>query len=126
MKPLFDEIDTDKDGCLSESELKTLFEKYGCSVSRATMHNMVRLVDDKNTGAVHWDEFTKIFDIIEEVRSNSHFGKEKPKAPETPSKQGEQNQGALSPAKELPKQGDAIKDHADMVTSKAPETPLKQ
>merc|ERR1719324_410439 len=78
MRPLFVEMDTDKDDCLNEVELKALFEKYGCNVTRATMHNLVRLVDDTNSGVVHWDQFSKVFDIIEEVRENSHFGKDKP------------------------------------------------
>merc|ERR1719421_943383 len=87
MKEIFQEMDKDGDGHLSESELMTMFQRYGCSdVKRATIHNMVRLVDESNTNTVHWDSFTKIFDIMEDIRTNSHFGKEsgKTSVPNTP------------------------------------------
>jgi Ca2+-binding EF-hand superfamily protein len=76
MRKVFDEMDIDGDGHLSENELLTMFQKYGCDVKRATVHNIVRLVDESNTSTVHWDSFAKIFDIMEDIRSNSHFSKD--------------------------------------------------
>jgi len=82
MKAVFQEIDTDNDQCLNESELVIMFNKYGVQLSRATVHNLVRLLDTSETNSVHWDQFAKLFDILEEVRSNSHFSKDKTKKQE--------------------------------------------
>jgi len=74
IKVFFDNADADGNGVVDESELMDMFKQYGCEVSRATVHNLVRLVDETNCGGVHWDEFSKVFDILDKVRSNSHFG----------------------------------------------------
>jgi len=77
MKVLFHEADEDGDGCLDWKDLMAVFHKYGCEIDRATASNLVRLsVKEEGETAVHWDEFVRIFDILEDVRGNSHFGKE--------------------------------------------------
>jgi len=103
LKVFFNDADSDGNGILDEVELMDVFKKYGCDVSRATVHNLVRLVDDTNSGGVHWEEFTKVFDIIDQVRSNSHFGKDKP--PSAPQDNGNKCGGQIST--ELPKQEQA-------------------
>jgi NAD(P) transhydrogenase len=77
MQALFQEADLDGDGCLDWKELMAAFHKYGCEISRATASNLVRLsVKEEGETAVHWDEFAKIFDVLEDVRGNSHFAAE--------------------------------------------------
>merc|ERR1711924_291495 len=76
MSKIFKEADTKGDGRLDETELMVVFKNYGCDVSRATVHNLVRLVDTTGDGTVHWEQFQKVFDILDQVRSNSHFSKE--------------------------------------------------
>jgi len=82
LNKIFKDADANGDGCLDEIELMSVFKNYGCFVSRATVHNLVRLVDTTGSGTVHWEQFQKVFDILDEVRSNSHFAKEKSEKPE--------------------------------------------
>merc|ERR1719407_255656 len=82
MNKVFKEMDKDGDGRVNETDLMQVFKNYGCDVSRATVHNLVRLVDTTGDGTVHWEQFQKVFDILEDVRSNSHFSKEKSEKPE--------------------------------------------
>merc|ERR1719482_227727 len=83
MNKVFKEMDVDGDGRVNETDLMQVFKNYGCDVSRATVHNLVRLVDTTGDGTVHWEQFQKVFDILDEVRSNSHFSKEKSEKPES-------------------------------------------
>jgi Ca2+-binding EF-hand superfamily protein len=78
LRQLFEETDEDGNGELDRDELMHVFQKYGCDVSRATAQNLIRLVDTKGSGTIHADEFFKVFEILEEVRSASHFGASKP------------------------------------------------
>jgi NAD(P) transhydrogenase len=75
MKELFHEADEDDDGCLDWKDLMRVFHTYGCEIDRATASNLVRLSAKQGETLIHWDEFEKIFDILEDIRSNSHFGK---------------------------------------------------
>jgi NAD(P) transhydrogenase len=74
LRQLFEETDEDGNGELDKDELMHVFQRYGCDVSRATAQNLIRLVDTRGSGTIHVDEFFKVFDILEEVRSASHFG----------------------------------------------------
>jgi NAD(P) transhydrogenase len=74
MRVLFDEADTDDSGCLDWKELMAVFHKYGCEISRSTASNLVRLAGKQGETVIYWEEFEKVFDILEEIRSNSHFG----------------------------------------------------
>mmetsp|Transcript_84944 Transcript_84944/g.162551 ORF Transcript_84944/g.162551 Transcript_84944/m.162551 type:complete len:870 (-) Transcript_84944:276-2885(-) len=71
---LFHEADTNKDGLLNGKELLAVFHKYGCMVSRSTANNLVRLSAGEDECEIAWEQFSKIFDILDEVRENSHFG----------------------------------------------------
>lgn len=78
MKTLFEQADEDGNGSLDEVELMHVFQRYGVDLSRATVHNLVRLADSSKTGKIHLNDFFRVFDILEEVRSASHFGSSKP------------------------------------------------
>merc|ERR1719506_3357565 len=82
LNKIFKDADANGDGCLDEIELMVVFKNYGCDISRPTVHNLVRLVDTTGDGTVHWEQFQKVFGILDEVRSNSHFAKEKSEKPE--------------------------------------------
>jgi NAD(P) transhydrogenase len=85
MKELFNQADTKGNGTLDWKEVMAVFHKYGCEISRATASNLVRLsVKEEGETEVHWDEFAKIFDILEDVRNNSHFSADK--AAESPTR----------------------------------------
>merc|ERR1719506_3056612 len=101
LNKIFKHADANGDGCLDEIEMMSVFKSYGCFVSRATVHNLVRLVDTTGSGTVHWEQFQKVFDILDEVRSNSHFAKEKSEKPEQ--KKVSKDSWTLVSAKESPK-----------------------
>jgi NAD(P) transhydrogenase len=83
MKALFDEADDDGNGSLDWKELMSVFHKYGCEIDRSTAANLVRLSAKQGESVIHWDEFTKVFDILDDIRSNSHFGgREEPGQPD--------------------------------------------
>jgi NAD(P) transhydrogenase len=73
MRALFDEADEDGNGSLDWKELMHVFHKYGCEIDRSTAANLVRLSAKQGESVIHWDEFTRIFDILDDIRSNSHF-----------------------------------------------------
>jgi NAD(P) transhydrogenase len=74
MKELFHEADEDDDGCLDWKDLMRVFHSHGCDIDRATASNLVRLSAKAGETVIHWDEFQRIFDILEDLRANSHFG----------------------------------------------------
>jgi NAD(P) transhydrogenase len=109
MNKIFKEADTKGDGRLDETELMVVFKNYGCDVSRATVHNLVRLVDTTGDGTVHWEQFQKVFDVLDQVRSNSHFSKE-----------GSEKRRTSIVSKEPAKQ-ESAKDTSTVPASKEPE-----
>jgi NAD(P) transhydrogenase len=74
MKVIFHEADENGTGCLDWHNLMHVFHKYGCEIDRSTAANLVRMSAKQGETVLHWDEFVKIFDILEDIRSNSHFG----------------------------------------------------
>merc|ERR1719506_2997745 len=109
MNKIFKEADTKGDGRVNETDLMQVFKNYGCDVSRATVHNLVRLVDTTGDGTVHWEQFQKVFDILDQVRSNSHFSKE-----------GSEKRRTSIVSKEPAKQ-ESAKDTSTVPASKEPE-----
>jgi len=83
MQKLFNEADEYGTGQLDYKEIMHIFEKYGINMDRATASNLVRLCSTKSEAAntVGWEDFVRIFDILEDIRGSSHFsdkGKEQP------------------------------------------------
>lgn len=61
---LFDEIDADKSGSISTSELKIIYKKMGLTFTDAEIKQLIHEVDTDNSGQIEFDEFIKLLDKI--------------------------------------------------------------
>merc|ERR1719171_2030559 len=67
----FDAIDTSGDGSLDADELLAVFQKLGKDVKKGTITNLVRLADEDGNGTIEWEEFAKIFEVVQRCKLSS-------------------------------------------------------
>jgi len=77
MKEIWEAADTNRNGSLDEKEILNVFHNYGCEIDRTTAANLVRLSGKPGQQAIEWDDFYRIFVILEDVRANSHLSRVK-------------------------------------------------
>lgn len=66
----FDAMDTSGDGSLDADELFAVFKKLGKDVKKGTIANLVRLADEDGNGTIEWEEFSKIFEVVADMRKH--------------------------------------------------------
>jgi len=65
----FDAMDTSGEGSLDADELHAVFTSLGKDVKRGTIANLVRLADEDGSGTIEWDEFWKIFKVVNGLKA---------------------------------------------------------
>ena len=63
----FNEIDTNGDGSIDETELWAVFKGLGIDIPQAIVSNLVNLVDDDGNGTVEWEEFERVYQVIADI-----------------------------------------------------------
>lgn len=65
MRKVFDEIDSNRDGLISEEELRQFMSCWGKDASDSEAHGLIACVDRNQDGAVDFEEFLSLYKIHE-------------------------------------------------------------
>ncbi|KAL4237664.1 hypothetical protein ACF0H5_002378 [Mactra antiquata] len=68
-KRLFDMIDTDGSGSISTKELQNVMRGLGCNPTDEEIKNMIKAVDENDSGLVEFEEFKPFLENMEKDKS---------------------------------------------------------
>lgn len=64
MRAVFDEIDSDSSGSISESELMDALKIFGLRVTKNSAKRILKTIDKDGNGSIEWQEFSEFFSRV--------------------------------------------------------------